>query len=70
MTIDRRVFVAGAALAIVTPALRILPPNVAAPESDVVEPLFLISGWSLQDDSSADDQVWLAVGHGWRTVWR
>ena len=27
-------------------------------------------GWSRQDDTDPDDQVWLSVGHGWRTAWR
>lgn len=69
MTIDRRVFIAGASLSIVTPAFR-LSPDFAAAELGAIEPVFLISGWSPQDDSGTDNQVWLAVGHGWRTAWR
>jgi hypothetical protein len=70
MVIDRRVFIAGAALVAVTPALRSLPPEVAEPESDMIQPAFVISGWSVQDESSPDDQVWMRVGYGWRTAWR
>jgi hypothetical protein len=70
MMIDRRDFVAGTALVAVTPALRLLRPDVASPEWDVARPVFMISGWSAQTDSSPDDQVWLTVGHGWRTAWR
>ena len=40
MIVDRRVFVAGAALAAVTPALRLLPSDAAVPESDASSNLF------------------------------
>ena len=47
MIVDRRVFVAGAALAAITPALRILPAEAAVPESVAIQqPAFMISGWS------------------------
>ena len=47
MIVDRRVFVAGAALAAITPALRILPSDAAVPELNAVQqPVFMISGWS------------------------
>jgi len=48
--VDRRVFVAGAAAIAVTPALRLLPPDVAAPALNVMQPVFMIDGWSVQDD--------------------
>jgi hypothetical protein len=70
MMVDRRVFVAGAAAVAVTPALRLMPPDVAVPASNVVEPVFMIDGWSVQDDAGADNQMWMRVGHGWRTAWR
>lgn len=70
MMVDRRVFVAGAAAVAVTPALRLLPPAVAAPALNAVQPVFMIDGWSVQDDGSPDNQVWMRVGHGWRTAWR
>jgi hypothetical protein len=69
MMVDRRVFVAGAAAVAVTPALRLLP-DVAAPALNVARPVFMIEGWSVQDDGSSVDQVWMRVGHGWRTAWR
>ena len=37
MMVDRRVFVAGAALAAVTPALRLLPSEAAVPETGAIE---------------------------------
>jgi hypothetical protein len=71
MIIDRRVFVAGAALTAITPALQLLPSDVAVPEFDMFErPVFKISGWSSSDDVSGDNQLWMRVGLGWRTAWR
>jgi hypothetical protein len=71
MTVDRRAFVAGVALASIAPALRVLPAGAAVPIlNDVVQPSFMISGWSRQDNPNPDDQVWLRVGHGWRIDWR
>ena len=70
MIVDRRVFVAGAALAAFTPALRLLPSEAAAPESVAIQqPAFMISGWSVEG-GSIDNQVWMRVGLGWKTAWR
>jgi hypothetical protein len=70
MLVDRRVFVAGAALAAFTPALRALPCEAAIPESNVIQqPAFMISGWSVEN-GSVDNQVWMRVGLGWKTAWR
>jgi hypothetical protein len=70
MMIDRRTFVVGTALVAVTPALPPFPRAVASPVPDVAGPLLMIHGWSVQADGSPDDQLWLMVGHGWRTAWR
>jgi hypothetical protein len=70
MIIDRRVFVAGAAFAAFTPALRIFPSEAAVPESGAIpQPALMISGWSVEN-GSFDNQVWIRVGLGWRTAWR
>ena len=70
MIVDRRVFVAGAAFAAFTPALRLLPSEAAAPESVAIQqPAFMISGWSVES-GSIDNQVWMRVGLGWKTAWR
>jgi hypothetical protein len=70
MIVDRRVFVAGAALAAFTPALRLLPCEAAALESGAIQqPALMISGWNVEN-SSFDDQVWMRVGLGWKTAWR
>ena len=70
MNVDRRTFVAGAALAAFTPALRILPSEAAAPVAAAAgQPALLISGWSVVD-ASVNDQIWINIGHGWKTAWR
>jgi hypothetical protein len=70
MIVDRRVFVAGAALAAFTPALRFLPSEAAVPEAGAIQrPALMISGWSVEN-ASVDDQIWMRVGLGWRTAWR
>jgi hypothetical protein len=71
MMIDRRVFVAGAGLVAVMPALQCLPADAAVPAvNDIIQPVFMISGWSMPDETSPDNQVWLRVGHGWNAAWR
>ena len=70
MMIDRRDFIAGAAVAAVTSALRILPADAAVPELVAVEPpAFLISGWS-EEIGGVDSQLWLRIGLNWKTAWR
>ncbi len=70
MIIDRRAFVAGAAVAAFSPALPLLASDVAVPELEaVLPPVFMISGWSPEHDSSPD-AIWMRVGHGWVTAWR
>jgi hypothetical protein len=70
MIVDRRVFVAGAALAALTPALRLLPSEAAVLESGAIQqPALMISGWSVEN-GSVDNQVWMRVDLGWRTAWR
>jgi hypothetical protein len=69
MTIDRRDFVAGAALAAAAPTLTlhaILPLTV---EEEVTHPVMLIDGWSVPDMDNAS-AVWIRIGHSWRAAWR
>ena len=68
--IDRRDFIAGATLVFVAPAIHLLPsqqPSSAASQSRVV---FMIRGWSVQDDRAGANQVWITVSNSWRTAWR
>ena len=70
MTVDRRTFVAGTALLAVAPACGLLPLDAAANVADARSPVLMIDGWSVQDDSDPGNQVWIKIGHGWRTAWR
>jgi hypothetical protein len=69
MMIDRRAFVAGTALVAVAPACGLLPLDAAANTADAM-PVLMIDGWSAQGDGDPDNQIWIKVGHGWRTAWR
>ena len=70
MIINRRDFIAGATLVFIAPAIRLLPsqqPSSAADQSRVV---FMIRGWSVQDDPASADQAWVTVSNSWRAAWR
>jgi len=63
-------FIASATLVFVAPAIHLLPsqqPSAAASQSRVV---FMIRGWSVQDDRVGANQVWITVSNSWRTSWR
>ena len=69
MMIDRRAFVAGTALLAVAPAsgcCRWTLPRTSLTRA----PVLMIDGWSAQDDGDPGNQIWIKVGHGWRTAWR
>ena len=70
MMIDRRTFVAGTALVAVAPACGLLPLGAAAQPTDAIQPVLMIDGWSAEDDGDPGNQIWMKVGHGWRTAWR
>jgi hypothetical protein len=72
MMIDRRDFIASATLVFVAPAIHLLPsqqPSSAASQSQS-RVVFMIGGWSVQDDRADANQVWITVSNSWRTVWR
>ena len=63
MMIDRRDFIASATLVFVAPVIHLLPslrPSSAASPSRVV---FMIRGWSVQDDRAGANQVWITVSN-------
>ena len=70
MMIDRRTFVAGAAVVAVMPVCGVLPPSAAAHLTDATQFVLSVDGWSAEDDGDSGDRVWIKVGHGWRTAWR
>jgi hypothetical protein len=70
MMIDRRDFIASATSVFVAPAIHLLPsqqPSSAASQSRIV---FMIRGWSVQDDRAGANHVWITVSNSWRTAWR
>jgi hypothetical protein len=70
MTIDRRTFVAGAALAVVAP-ITDLPARPSAPlAAGTRRVVVLIDGWSVASDDETADRVWIRIDRGWRTSWR
>jgi hypothetical protein len=67
MLIDRRAFVAGAAMAAVVPIPQLSAHSAPATTGRVV---LLIDGWNKPVDETTVDQVWIRIGLGWRTSWR
>ena len=70
MTVDRRTFLAGAALVAVAPAMEMPAQKIPNQPANTKRVAFMIDGWSAQDDNDAADQLWIRVGHSWRTAWR
>jgi hypothetical protein len=69
MIIDRRELIVGAAVVAIAPTLNAIPLPLAAEETEPGPVIFMIEGWSPQDDHGTDNVVWLRIGHGWRTSW-
>jgi hypothetical protein len=70
MIIDRRDFIAGAALVAIAPSVQLLAPQLSPPVTNLSYPVFMIDGWSVQDDSDATSQVRIRVDRSWRAAWR
>jgi hypothetical protein len=70
MIIDRRDFIAGAALVAVAPPLQLLPTQLSQPVMNLSYPVFTIDGWSVKDSSDATSQVWIRVDRSWQVAWR
>ena len=72
--IDRRAFVAGAGIAAFAPVISLAPDlyrsPVPQPAAITSRPFLMIQGWSVLSERAPEDQLWIRVGHGWRTVWR
>jgi hypothetical protein len=70
MMIDRREFIASATLVFVAPAIHLLPSQQRVSAASQSRIVFMIRGWSVQDDCAAANQVWITVSNSWRTAWR
>lgn len=72
--IDRRTLIAGAGIAAITPvfspALDLFDSPLPPQAPSIPRPVFMIQGWSVPSDSGTADEVWIRVGHSWRTAWR
>jgi hypothetical protein len=70
MMIDRRTFVAGAALVAVAPIRGLSTPPSSLPAATVSPVVFVIDGWGVESDDEKVDGVRIRVNRGWRTAWR
>jgi hypothetical protein len=70
MMINRRAVVAGVALTAIAPILDSSAQQPSAPASGANRVVFRIEGWSRHDADVTADEVWIRIGHGWRTAWR
>jgi len=70
MMIDRRTFVANATSAALAPTLALLPVQPPTPATASAPLVLKIHGWSLPEESSPADAVWIRIGLSWRTAWR
>jgi len=68
--IDRRTFVAGAALIAVAPAFELSSAQIPANAPNIGGVALMIDGWSVSDESNVADAVWIRIGRSWRTAWR
>jgi len=68
--IDRRDFVASATLVFFAPAIHLLPSQQPSPAASQSRVVFMIRGWSVEDDRAGANQVWITVSNSWRTAWR
>jgi hypothetical protein len=68
--IDRRDFIADAALVAAAPPLQLLQPRLSQPVTNLDSPVFMIDGWSVQENSyTISSQVWIRVDRRWRVAW-
>jgi hypothetical protein len=70
MMIDRRNFVTGAVLVAASPTLNLLAASPPARATVLSQPVMLIEGWSVPDDSNPAAVIWIRVDRSWRAAWR
>ena len=66
----RREFIASTTLVFVAPSIHLLPSQQPSPAASQSRVVFMIRGWSVQDDRAGANQVWITVSNSWRTAWR
>jgi hypothetical protein len=70
MMIDCPDFIAGTILVGLTPAIQLLPCQQVSSAAIQNRVVFMIRGWSVEDDCGGANQVWITVSNSWRTAWR
>jgi hypothetical protein len=70
MIVDRRDFIASAALVAVARPFQLLPRQLPQPAMNLSYPVFMIDGWSVQGSSDATSSMWIRVDRSWRVAWR
>ncbi|MDB6102043.1 MAG: hypothetical protein JWO52_2042 [Gammaproteobacteria bacterium] len=79
----RRDVIARATWIFVAPVIHLLLPEQPCTSASHVEPehvqtshvhdsrvVFMVHGWSVNDDCAPAVQAWITVGNSWRTAWR
>jgi hypothetical protein len=66
--IDRRTFVSGSALVVLTPALRFMPADMSA--ADPSGFVLKIEGWSTPCEDLSTEEIWISINRSGRAVWR
>jgi hypothetical protein len=70
MMIDRRDFIASTILVGLTPAIQLSPRQQSSSAASQSRVVFMIRGWSVEDERAGANQVWITVNNSWRTAWR
>jgi hypothetical protein len=70
MMIDRRNFIAGAAVVAVVPGLPVSQVPLREHATSLRYPAFMIEGWSAEAVNDAAGQVWITIDRSWRAAWR
>jgi hypothetical protein len=70
MMIHRRDFIANAIAIGVAPTIQLLSAQQLSSAASQSRAVFMIHGWSIQDDRADADQAWITVSNSWRTAWR
>lgn len=70
MMVHRRAVLAGLASTVIGPISNSSAPLSSAPAEEINRVVLRIDGWSVHDGDATVDEIWIRIGHGWRTTWR